>query len=206
MSMTRLAILVALVGLINGCAEEVNACDEASSRLVARSYVLTMPLLGKDDEMIPLMRSNPGHFTPDGGAIQCMESLGAALVRGGLKLSREYSGGSAQEKFGGSMPQGLAHLPGQVDQSMNNYGSNMFTMGQELLWLAKVLPSAAQGNYTPYNTPGTPTRKMASQVMPVYRMLCQMDPSICQLMLNLLNEMAPQIEQQIYILARQLRS
>lgn len=102
------------------------------------------------------------------------------------------------------MPEGLEDLPGQVDASMRSYGSDMFAMGQELLWLANVLPAAAQGNYTPYNTTGTDTRRMMHQVLPMYQMLCQMDPSSCQIMLGVFREMTPQIEQQIYFLARQL--
>ncbi len=202
MMMRFLAILVGVAGLITGY--DAHACDEMSSRLVARTYVLTMPLLGRDNEMIPLMQSNRGYFTQGGGAIRCMQRLGTALVQGGLTRSREFSGPSATERFGGSMPEGLGHLPGQVDASMRSYGSDMFAMGQELLWLARVLPAAAQGDYTPYKTPGTTTRRMMYQVLPIYQMLCSMDPSICQMMLGMLREMAPQIEQQVYVFARRL--
>ena len=133
-----------------------------------------------------------------------MQRLGTALVNGGLTQSREFSGHSASERFGGSMPEGLGHLPGQVDASMRSYGSDMFAMGQELLWLANVLPAAAQGNYTSYNMTGTATRRMMNQVAPMYKMMCNMDPSICEMMLGMLREMAPQIEQQVYVLARRL--
>ena len=202
--MRFLAILVGVAGLVIGCGGGPHPCVEISSRLVAKSYVLTIPLLGRDNEMIPLMQSNRGYFTQEGGAIRCMQRLGAALVQGGLARSSEFSGSSATELFGGSMPEGLGHLPGQVDASMRSYGSEMFTMGQELIWLANVLPAAAQGDYTPYNTTGTDTRRMMYQVLPMYQMLCQMDPSICQMMLGMFREMAPQIEQQVYVFARQL--
>jgi len=203
--MTRsLAILVGVVGLVTGFDADAQPCDDVSSQLVARSYVLTMPLLGRDNEMIPLMQSYPNHFTQGGRAIQCMERLGMALVQGGLAQSREFSGNSATERFGGQMPEGLEHLPGQVDNTLGSYGSDMFVMGQELLWLASVLPAAAQGNYTPYNTTGTETRRMMYQVLPVYQMLCTMDPSMCQMMLGMFRQMAPQIEQQVYVFARQL--
>ena len=70
-----LAILVGIVGLVTGCDESVAACDEVSSGLVAQSYVLTMPLLGRDNEMIPLMQSYPSRFTEGGDAILCMRGL-----------------------------------------------------------------------------------------------------------------------------------
>lgn len=199
-----LAILIGVVGLVSGFGGDVNACDEMSSRLVARSYVLAMPLQGRDNELIPLMQSNPGYFTQGGGAIRCMQRLGTALLEGALASSRQFSGSSAQERFGSSMPEGLANLPGQIDTNMRSYGSDMFTMGNELLWLAKVLPAAAQGNFTPYSTTGTDPRQMMSQVQPIYQMLCQTDPTMCQMALSIVREMAPLIEQQIYALARQL--
>ena len=202
--MRFLAILVGIFGLAIGHTANAHACDEMSSQLVARTYVLTMPLMGRDNEMIQLMQSYPDYFTQGGGAILCMPRLGTVLVQGGLAQSGQSGGYSATESFGSSMPEGLAHLPGQVDASMQSYGSDMFAMGQELLWLSEVLPAAAQGNYTPYNTPRTPARQMASQVLPIHQMLCQSDPSMCQMMLGMLHEMAPQIEQQVYAFARQL--
>jgi len=121
------------------------ACDEVTSRLVAQAYVLSLPIIGRDNELIPLMKSNPGYFTEGGGAIRCMQSLGTALVQGGLASSREFSGYSATERFGSMMPEGLSHLPGEVDNSLRSYGSDMFTMGEELVWLAQVLPPRRTG-------------------------------------------------------------
>lgn len=199
-----LAFLLGIVGLVTAGHGVAHACDDLSSRLVAATYVLTMPLLGRDNEMIPLMQTYPQHFSPGGGAIRCMQRLGSALVQGGMAQNMEFGGSSATESFGAMMPQGLEHLPGQVDNSMQSYGSDQFMMGQELLWLAEVLPAAAQGNYQPYNTPVTTSRQMAYQVLPIYQMMCQMDPYPCQMMQAMLNDMAPEIEQQIYLLARQM--
>lgn len=203
MLIRSLVILVGVVGLVASWEKDAYACDELSSQLVARSYILTMPLLGRDNEMIPLMQNYPDHFSEGGGAIRCMQRLGSALINGGLAHYSEFSGTSAQERFGNDMPLGLEHLPGEVDQSMGSYGSDIYAMGQELIWLADVLPAAAQGYYDPYTTTGTQTRLMMRNMLPMYQMLCSMDPSICQVMLDMLNQMVPQIEQQIYALARQ---
>lgn len=197
-------LFLGMLGLVAGGHGVAYACDDLSSQLVARTYVLTMPMLGRDNEMIPLMRDYPQHFSAGGAAIRCMQRLGSALVQGGISQNMEYGGRSATERFGGMMPEGLEHLPGQVDDSMRSYGTDMYMMGQELLWLAEVLPAAARGNYQPYNTPVTTTRQMAYQVMPIYQMMCQMDPSLCQMVLAMLNDMTPQIEQQIYAMARQM--
>ena len=196
-------ILVGVFSLLINC-EVAQACDEASARLVAKSYVLTMPLLGRDNEMIPLMQSNHSYFTPEGDAVRCMQELGTALINEAIKQAETNNGPSAQELFGGMMPEGLGHLPGEVDDSMHSYANDLYAMGQELIWLSRVLPAAAQGNYTPYNTTGTQTRMIFKQVLPRYQMLCQINPFVCQNMLDTLYQMTPQLEQVIYTFARQL--
>lgn len=202
-------LLLFVVLLFTGCKDQgvkASACDETSSRLVARAYVLSIPMMYRENELIPLMESNPGYFTEGGRAIQCMQSLGNALVQGGLEQYSQLDDYSATERFGAQMPGELAHLPGKVDDSLRSYSSDMFSMGQEFLWLSRVLPPAAQGDYTPYNTPGTESRRMAAQVMPILQMLCQMEPDMCQMMQSMWLEMSPVLEQQIYTLAIQLGS
>jgi hypothetical protein len=182
-----------------------DVCADPAAELTARAYVLSMPLLGRENELIPLMEENSAQFAPEGGVIRCMQALGGSLVRGGLALSREFSGSSAQDRFGSSMPSELAGLPGQVDRSLSSYGSDQYSMGQELLWLARVLPEAARGNPAPFNAGDTTMRQAMAEVLPQYRMLCQMDASMCQLMVaRLSEEVMPAIERQIYALARQL--
>ena len=177
--------------------------DDATARLVARAYVLSIPLLFKENDLIPLMAENKAYFVEDGKAIRCMRALGNALIQHALVVGQQTGGRSATEIFGGSMPEGLEDLPGQVDASMRSYNNDTFTMGQELLWLSQVLPSAAEGDYEPYNTTGTPARQLWAQVLPYMRMLFQMNPDLYQTMQNVMREMQPVMEQQIYDLARQ---
>ena len=131
--------------LFTGCGENAVSCNEETSRLVAKAYVLSAPFIGRDNELISLAQSNPGYFNEGGKAIQCMQSLGTALMQGGLEQSKQFSGYSATERFGTSMPGELAHLPGQVDDSLRSYGSDMFSMGNELVWLSRVLPLPSRG-------------------------------------------------------------
>lgn len=153
--------------------------------------------------MIPLMQSNQGFFASNGGAIQCMRRLGNALVQAGLAAGLEQRNSrSATERFGGEMPEGLEDLPGEVDASMNSYSSDAVVMGQELLWLARVLPDAARGNYAPYNNSGTDTRQVMLRMEPIFQTLCQMDQTICQISLSVFSQMMPALEEQVYLLAR----
>ena len=185
-------------------AGEAPPCDEASARLVARAYVLSNPLAGNGDALIQLMAENRAAFSEGGKAILCMQALGTGLTLRALVAQSQGGGYSATERFGGAMPQGLEHLPGQVDASMQSYNADVFTMGQELLWLSRVLPPAAKGDYQPYLSTATPVRQAVLQVLPVYQLLCGMDPGSCQVMQELFRQMASSLEQQIYTLARQL--
>jgi len=205
-AMKRVGSMLFLFGalLFTGCREKAVPCDEETSRLVAKAYVLSAPFIGRENELIPLMQYNSNYFSKGGRAIRCMQSLGTALMQGGLEQSKQFSGYSAVERFGPSMPSELAHLPGQVDDSLRSYGSDMYSMGKELVWLSQVLPPAVQGNYTPYKTTGTEIRQMAAQALPIYQMLCQMNPDTCRMMQSMFLEMTPMLEQQIYTFARQL--
>jgi hypothetical protein len=185
-------------------ASGASACDDTAARLVARAYVLSIPMFFKQNDLIPLLNDNKAYFVEGGKAIRCMEALGTALVQGGMAAADRFKGYPATERFGGSMPPGLEHLPGQVDSSLRSYGNDMFAMGQELLWLSQVLPPAAKGDYAPYNTTATPNRQRVVQVLPIYQALCQMDAGMCQMMQNMMIQMEPSVEQQIYTLSRQL--
>ena len=68
-----------------------------------------------------------------------MHSLGTALAQGGLEQSKQFSSHSATERFGHLMSIGLEHLPGQVDDSLRSYGSDMFSMGLSLFQAVRVL-------------------------------------------------------------------
>jgi hypothetical protein len=117
-------------------------------------------------------------------------------------MSNQFSGHPAMDKFAGRMPQGLEHLPGQVDNALHSYGADTIAVGQEFLWLSEVLPSAARGNYTPYNTTGTPARQTVRQIWPYYETYCRVDPQPCQLMRATISEAAPVLEAQILRVAR----
>ena len=203
--MERVGSMLFLFGamLFTGCGKKAVSCDEETSRLVAKAYVLSAPLIGRENELIPLIQSNPDDFNEGGRAIRCMQSLGTALAQGGLEQSKQFSDVWTIERFP-SMPTGLEHLTGQVDASLRSYGSDMFSMGNELVWLSQVLPPAVQGNYTPYKTTGTSSRRMAAQALPNYQMLCQMNPGACRMMQAMFLEMEPMLEEQIYNYARQL--
>ncbi len=129
-----------IVGILVLLAYAANsyACDENSAKLVAKTYALANPMMGRENEIVSLIQANRAYFNINGGAIRCMQRLGTVLANNGLSQFGQDNRHRAAEKFAGDMPPGLEGLPGEVDRSMNSYAYDLFAMGQELRWLAGV--------------------------------------------------------------------
>ena len=72
----------------------------------------------------------------------------------------------------------------------------LMAMGQELFWLAEVLPTAAAGDWKDYNTTGTPTRQQLRQVLPWMDSI--LDPSTKQSFDIMMSQYAPVFEKQLF--------
>jgi len=193
--------IAATAALLGAGALPASACDEQAARLAARAYVLSIPLVQGGEQLLSLLQGNRGAFSQDGEATGCLRRLGQRLTSSGMQQAQELEDYSATEQFGGSMPEELSQLPGQVDQTLGAYAGNTIMMGQELLWLSRVLPAAAHGNTGPYHTTATPARRMAIQVMPMLQMLCGMDPTACSALNGSLRAVLPHLERQVRAMA-----
>ena len=80
---------------------------------------------------------------------------------------------------------------------MNAGSVDLFSMGQELLWLATVLPTAAQQDWRPYYTTGRPWRQQVREALPNIRQLGQLDPSVAPMLGAMLQVMQPYAEYQV---------
>jgi hypothetical protein len=74
-------------------------------------------------------------------------------------------------------------------------------MGQELQWLAQVLPPAAEGDWGPYENTGTPMRNQVRQVLPILQIASQMDPSLAAIVDNVMKQFEPIVADQVAMLA-----
>ena len=184
------------------CGAAPRFCSDEAARLAAHAYVLSWPLLGQDKVLEQLIKDNRQQFLRDGAAVRCMKSTGTALVRSAITAYEQNKRApSAVERFGGSMPPGLEHLPAQVDSSIRNAGTEFFTVGQELLWLSEVLPAALDGNAARYNAHDTMWRQQVIQLIPMINLLCSMDASVCETFKQSLQATVPIAEQQVFIIA-----
>jgi len=83
-------------------------------------------------------------------------------------------------------------------------------MGQELTWLAQILPAVADGDLKPFFETGYPIRNLkrqqAAQVWPIVQQICQLDGDCKEALatvLPLVRQMADQVAVgMIYSMAR----
>ncbi len=206
MSKRCLAIACGALALVVGWPGDASACNEGPALLVARAVALTDPSLEDRQGLDQLMRDNPGYFAEDGSAIACMKRLGIALTQKGVADANRSP--SARERWGGAMPPGLQHVPEQVDRSMNHQAGGLYFVGENLLWLARVLPAAAGGDYSAYQRHEAFGRRMLYQNAMLQKQLCQINPWQCQFNeMNRANRRAEMemLQRMIYHMALSLR-
>lgn len=200
----KLIVAVALAVTASGAARGAD-CSDRTARLVARAYVLASPIAFKPETFLSFLAENKESFGKKGRATRCMKSLGDKLLQGVLANAAGQRRDYATERFGGAMPPGLEHLPGQVDANMRSASTDGFTMAQELLWLAKVLPPAADEDLGPFLEQDTVARQLwQQQMLPLIKMICAFDADTCRAFLVSLLEFLPLMEQQVYALAVQV--
>jgi hypothetical protein len=199
----KLVVAVALAVATSGAARGAE-CSKRSARLVARAYVMASPIAFEPEAFFSFLAENKESFGKRGSATRCMKALADKLLHEALAKPASPQRDYATERFGGSMPPGLEHLPGQVDASMRSATDDTFTMALELLWLAKVLPAAADEDLGPFLAQDTPARQMWQQVLPMINFMCANDEGVCQYFVATLLEYLPLMEQQIYALAVQV--
>jgi hypothetical protein len=86
-----------------------------------------------------------------------------------------------------------------VANSLQSGNLDMLRMGQELVWLANVLPAAADGNWTLFDTTGTYLRTTYRQMKPFMDEMS--DPEVRAIVQNVRGQYEPIVEDQIMWLA-----
>lgn len=120
-------------------------------------------------EIEKYIRTNRELLQDSGPIIKYVRALGEKLVQSGINsfskndYNRAY--GSVLN-MGGSMEDA-----NKVAQSIQQGATDTFAMGQELLWIARVIPKAANGDWVEFKTTGTQSRMMIRQLWPIYRQM-----------------------------------
>ena len=184
-----------IINLLTGCGNKNNSsCNEETARLLGRVYYLSNPL-SDHAEFVTFIQENASYFSRNGSAIKCATALGNRLIKLGLRSFNKEDYDHAYERtleMGGSMEQAR-----DVASSINQGAVDLFIMGKELVWLAKVLPSATEGDWNLFETSGTETRNQIRQVLPMYKIILEMDPSTAQMVNSVMKQFQPIAEKQV---------
>ena len=140
----------------------------------------------KASEFEAFIRTNAGLLQADGPTIQCARRLGNTLVSKGIG---SYSLPDYDRAYESVLADGgTIEMASDVARSMQSGALDAVMTGQELLWLADVIPSAALGDWSKFTSTGTEARNQVRMVAPMVmampdmgQMLQEVQPVIDQL-------------------------
>jgi hypothetical protein len=141
-------ILIPLFVVAIGHAQEP-ACRTGAG-LLGDAYVLAHPLYSIffDETLDHYVVENRTHFVADGDAIRCANALARALLVASVHL---YDPTEQRRRDALNVQlQSMGVSPGQQEASPS---SQLFGLSLQLSRLSRVLPSAADGDWGPYQTP-----------------------------------------------------
>jgi hypothetical protein len=156
-------------------------CSETSSLLLARAVLLAAPIvidqtdvyLNEGTRLRAFVTEYRPYFGRDGEAIRCAALVGPRITAQG---TASYDP-TAYERVISSAPPEVGYMANDIADRMNQGSVAMFELGQELTWLAGVLPAVAEGDREPFHTTGYPirddNRRAIAQAWPLMQMMCQ---------------------------------
>lgn len=178
--------------------EGTKALNVQAARVLGRAYYLAMPLL-EPSELANYVQQNRDYFVENGPAIRCASELGNKLI---YQAVSSYSPSDYDRAYERSLEMGATmEMADSVANSIRSGNLELFAMGQELLWLAKVLPHAAEGDWTPFNTTGTDARITTRNYLNIVNSMGMMDPETLQIMKESMTQFQTLAEDQIVFLA-----
>lgn len=167
--------------------------SKAAARHLARIYVLTNPLA--EGDFRAYLSQNRPYFVENGQAVQLAKELGLALRTAGVS---SYDPGAEERAHRIASQTGVSpEFAPEVARNLNRNSLDLWRMGNELLWLAEVLPPATRGDFGPYETTGTWQRQQIRQVLPILKTLLTSDPEMAQMYNAVLKEYRPFAEEYI---------
>ena len=174
--------------------QELIRFDDAIIRLAVRTYILSLPIFFKEDDLAPLIADNKSHFVEGGMVILYLKTAGSTMAQGALAFhdDRSAQGMFAQGVFGTHSPD-MQAMTEHLDAQMRSQG---VALGLDFLWLAKVLPFAAMGDYGPFQAQSqlSPLRQQALIQIQMFKM----NPQMAQPMIAQMQQLMPTFEQELY--------
>jgi hypothetical protein len=122
------------------------------------------------DDLETYIATNRRHFARGGDVIRCGRALSAAILQQAV-VSYDPSWSTRQAELDAALGS-LGLSPGATQPSPS---AQLFTMAQQISWLADVLAAAAEGNYEPLRTPASEQQQLQAYACQVLGTLSQ-DP------------------------------
>ncbi len=176
----------------------VQTFDAQVARDVGRVYRLAFPL-ADPNRLREVVQQKRTLFAKNSVLIRCAKALGSKLTAQAVMsfAKSDYNGA-----YGRALEMGTTGEQARaVADGLQSGSLDMFTMGQELLWLAQVLPAAAEGDWKPFETTGTLSRQQIRQYLPFLQQMLAQDPAMAVVVDQAMVQCGPMIEEQIVWLA-----
>jgi hypothetical protein len=116
---------------------------------------------------IKIWVANNAHLMQENSpTILLARELGQRLIQGGLAAFNRADFNNAYESC---LNMGAnADQANKVAQSLQQGSADAYALGVELLWIARVIPKAANGDWSDYESTGTQLRLTLRQLYPIY--------------------------------------
>jgi len=151
-------------------------CDDTTAVLIGRLYFIANPLIEQTEpeRIEEFVTTHAMHLGPTSAFMSCAKHAASRLTAAAYASFDARQADSAYGRvleMGGSM-EDANHVRG----SLNRGSLELMTMGQELMWLTQVVPSAAAGDWRPFMaTPATDARQAIRMVWPMVQSVSRPD-------------------------------
>jgi hypothetical protein len=177
-------------------------CAPSTARGLGRLLLDSNPINEADPQTFADFQANIARnsnvLQSNGATMICARRLGAALQNQGLS---QFSKQDYNEAYGSVLAQGgTIEMAQDVADSMSSGAVDMWATGRELSWLAQVIPTAANGNWTPYTTTGTESRNQIRQILPIMATISDIGRDL-PWVLDTINGFQPIVEEQMVMAA-----
>jgi hypothetical protein len=180
-----------------GASAPSRACSDDVAMFLGRMYFVVNPMHEqKQPRAIErFIEENASQLSADSPAVRCAAAAAQHSMSHALGTFDRAGADRAYERavgFGATGEQAES-----VRSSFNEGSVQVYTIAQELAWIASVVPSAAAGDYGPFTTTATDARRMFRQAWPMYQQVLALDPSNTAIVEAAIHQAQPWLEYQI---------
>ncbi len=176
-----------------------SSCNIESAVLIGALYVASSPM--KDQSIIQNVVNEYDYLLGENSStIRCMRNLGNRLVQYGYQNFNFNANdenrirGRVNNMTAGADIDG-GRVADNVVNSMRQASLQPIVIGQELQWLAQVIPDAAGDDWYNYNNTGTALRQLAMQEAAQYKAIIELYGAFDPELQSVLGAVTPQMNQ-----------